>query len=233
MQVQIACNYTACYLGHMLEKAYLSNLCAAWPIERQQAVLGNRSPVYLDRLSAKAIRNADPKAMRERAAMLMPTSRQEPERIVVASFRCLAASWQDFAAVIAAAAARNATLHALDTGVTIEPHAAGQLVADEIAAFGRAVRRGGKGRKPEEIAEDRRKDTLRRIDLIRDDWRKPEPPTPELLARAGVKPGKPMAPATARAHLGSRPAAQHAYQMEQNREAGRRAGATPGRKPKQ
>jgi hypothetical protein len=216
----------------MLEKAYLSNLCAAWPIERQQAVLGERNRVYLDKLSAKAIRNGDTKAMKERAAMLRPTSRQEPERIVVASFRCLAATWQDFAGVIASAAARNATLHALDTGVTIEPHAAGQLVADEIAAFGRAVRRGGKGRTPEEIAEERRADTLRRIDLIREDWPKPEPSTAELLARAGVKPGKPMAPATARAHLGNRPKVQHAYQMEQNRQAGRDAGATPGRKPK-
>jgi hypothetical protein len=46
----------------------------------------------------------------------------------------------DLAAVIAAAAARCATLHALDTGVTISPDAAGALVADQIAAFGKVVR---------------------------------------------------------------------------------------------
>jgi hypothetical protein len=50
-----------------------------------------------------------------------------------------------------------------------------------------------------------------------------EPSTRELLAMAGPKKGKPMAPATAKAHLGSRRAAQADYEREQNREAGRAA----------
>ena len=216
----------------MIEKAYLSTICAAWPIERQQAALGDRKPVYMDKLGPKAIRNGNPAALVERAAMLKPTSRKLPEQITVASFRCLAFSVVDLAAVIAAAAARCATLHALDTGVTIQPDAAGALVADQIAAFGKVVRRGGQGRTHAEIAEQREADSAERCKLIAPDWPKPTPPTRELLVRAGVKPGKPMARATAIKHLGPRPAAQRAYQNELNREAGRRAGATPGRKPK-
>ena len=207
----------------MVEKAYLSNICAAWPIERQQAALGDRSPVYQDHASAKSIRNSTAAALKERATLLAPTSRQTPEQITVASFRCLALSWQDFAAVIAAAFGRRATLHALDTGETISPDASPAVVAEAIAAFGRVVRRGGKGRTKQEIAAETRVETLRRIELIRADWPKPEPSTRELLALAGVKPGRPMAPSTAREHLGRRPEVQAAYQRELNREAGRAA----------
>ncbi len=209
----------------MIKKAYLSNICAAWPIERQQAVLGNRSPVYQDILPARAIKNCNASGMTDRSAMLAPTSRQIPERITVATFRCLAFSVQDFAGVIVKASTRGAVLHALDTGQTIAPDAPPAVIAEAIAAFGRVVRRGGKGRTKEELAAETLADTKRRAALIADDWPKSsrEHPTSALLMRAGPRKGVPMSPEIARRELGRRPDRQRAYQTEINREAGRSA----------
>jgi hypothetical protein len=216
----------------MIEKAYFSNISAAWPMNRQQALVGQHERTYADKLGPTAIRRQQADALKERASLLRPTSRREGERIVFASWAVLAFDAQDLGGVIKAAAARQATLHAVHENETIEPTEAGELVAEVITRFSRRVRSGSRGRTRKEIAAEIEEATKARCALIAEDWPKRERSTPELLALAGVKPGKPMAYATACLYLGKRPKAQREYEIAANREAGRRAGKPPGRKPK-
>ena len=234
MQMQIS--YTVC----MIVKFYTSNLCSVWPAERQERLLSEWlaanpcEPVrYDDKIGPKARRTSSVAALKERANLLRPTSRKDGELIVLPSWRAFAFGGTDLAAAIAAAGARRAALLVLDRGVRIEPDATGQAVAAEIAEFGRMVRNRVTGRTKAEIAEEVMAETQARAEIIKPFWKLPSKdyPTPKLLAMAG-KNGKPMAPKTARDLLGRRPEVQHAYEIEQNREAGRRAGANPGRKPK-
>ena len=206
--------------------SYLSTIHPAWSLERQRAAIGaDGGTEYVDEVSTAARKRRDPAVLKARADLLRPSSRQTASKICicVASPSCLAFSPDDLSATLAAAADRHATVRFADTGIEIAPRPETMLVDTVARQFSVALRRRGLHRPHAEIAEERRKDTLRRIDLIRADWPKPEPSTAELLARAGVKSGKPMAPATAREHLGPRPAAQRAYQLERNREAGRAA----------
>jgi hypothetical protein len=218
----------------MIVRTYLSNISRRWPIEKQRALLGKRTPEYLDDLRPAALKRRNAKDLKERAQLLRPTSRTDGEIIEVASFQVLAWSHKDFCEVIAAASARRATLRALDTGHEVAPHPAAEAVAREVQEFIRIVQARGLGRSPAEIAEERRADTVRRIGLIAADWPKPsaEVSTKALLERAGIKPGKPMAAATARRLLGPRDEAQRTYAIKAAQAAGRAAGATSGRKPK-
>ena len=216
----------------MIEKAYFSNISAAWPMNRQEALVGQHERTYADKLGKTAIRRQQVAALKERASMLRPTSRRDPERIVFASWAVLAFDAQDLGDVIKAAAARQATLHAVHENETVEPTAVGELVAEVITRFSRRVRSGSKGRTRAEIAAETAEASKARCALIAEDWPKKEIATPVLLARAGVRPGKPMAYKTACDYLGKRPKMQREYEIAANREAGRRAGKTPGRKPK-
>jgi hypothetical protein len=241
MQVKIDMQMQICYTMSMHVKFYLSTICpGVWPIDRQERLLaawlaGNPcEPVrYVDEIGPKARRNANGKALTQRANLLRPTTRGVLEMIVLASWRCFAFGGDDLAGAIAAAGARCATLVVLDRGIRIEPNAAGQTVATEIAEFGRMVRHKLTGRTRAEIAEEVRLETEARIELIRPYWPMDakEHPTPKLLAMAGRK-GKAMAYKTAKDHLGPRPVAQRTREIAEAREAGRRAGKPPGRKPK-
>ena len=217
----------------MIEKAYFSTMVAAWPIARQQALLGPQERTYTDTISKQAIKARKVGQLKERQSLLRPTSRREPERIVFASWQTIAMDAQDLGDVIKAAAARNATLVAVHEGETIEPHKTGEQVADIITRFSRRVRSGSKGRTKAEIAAETEAETKSRIALIAEDWPRREKSTPILLALAGNKKGKQMAYKTACLYLGKRPEMQREYEIAANRQAGRDAGRTPGRKPKQ
>lgn len=214
----------------MSKRSYVSNLSPAWSVEKQEAMLGNAyGTVFRDILGPKALKDRDVSKMLGRAELLRSTGRNTNETITVASFAVLAWTWQDFGVVITAASGRQATLHALDTGWTLPPHAGPGEVIAALEAFRRvaSVRRMLAGR--DAVAAERKADTERRVALIADDWPKPKRSTPDLLMIAGPRPGVPMAPATARAHLGSRPKMQAAYSLERVREAGRVAGRAKGK----
>lgn len=208
----------------MAKKAYLSTIHPAWSLERQRALLGpDAGTEYVDEFGPVHRKRRDPAVLKDRAALLRPTSRQDADDLIsVAAPSCFAFSPDDFSAALAAAATRGATVRFLDTGTEIPPRPETQLVDQVARQFAVALRRRGLHHTREEIAEQRRKDTLRRIALIADDWPKREHSTQDLLARAGTK-KHPMAPATAKDHLGSRPEMQRNYDRERAREAGRRA----------
>ena len=209
----------------MDQRDYLSNIATAWPLDRQRETLGEQDRAYVDELRPAALKRRDQADLERLAELLRPASRRTPETVRVASFDVLAWTWQDFADVIAAAHRRNATLRALDTGAEIPPDATPDVVAEAIQAFARATRSRGLVKSRPEIAAERKADTLRRIGIIRPFWHLRQPATRELLAMAG-SPKHPMAPGTAKAHLGSRPKVQADYEREQASEPGRAAGRT-------
>ena len=208
----------------MNERAYLSNITPLWPIARQREVLGARQAEYVDELRPAALKRREAADLKQRAVLLAPTARRTGEVIEVAAWACLAWTWQDFADVIAAAHRRHATLRALDTGAEIPPDATPDVVAGAIQAFAKASKGRGVAMTRDEVAAQRKAETLVRIDRIRALWPLPssQHSTKALLALAGYK-KRPMAMATAREHLGRRPEVQRAYQNELNREAGQAA----------
>ena len=205
----------------MHKRAYLSNICRDWPLARQREVLAGIEPVYEDRVGPKGLKDRDERKLTERAVLLRPTSRGEPEQIVVADWPVLAFTWQGFLAVCAQASARNATLVATATGQTIEPHAAVEALAAILPAFAKRVRGRGLRKSRQERAKERAEDAYRRAMLVADDYEKPddEYPLDVLRARAADKDGKPMAPATLVKYLGRRKDAQRAYQAGLKRSA--------------
>lgn len=214
----------------MIERRYFSNISPRWPLEKQRALLGSGQADYVDEIGPAAIKRREPVALKERTDLLRRTSRQTPEVILVAAWPVLAFGWTDFADVIAAAHRRNATLRAVSTGDEIPPDATPDVIAEAIKAFANEARSRGLARSRDELAEIKRQETLRRIEIIRPLWPLRTHATSALLEMAGT--GKhPMAPATAKAHLGSRPKVQADYEREQAREDGRKA-AREARKAK-
>lgn len=169
-----------------------------WPIERQRLALadaGFAGSIYEDSLTRHQLRGRNTAALTARDEMLRPTARQTPELILVASIRVLALSPVDLTAALAAAAARAATVKALDTGLEITPAAGAAEFAAACAAWDKA-RRGdqtrdarGKGHQAMmAAAERRRKEALA---IARPLWGLPsdDMPAEAIAARAGLSVG--------------------------------------------
>ena len=189
---------------------------------RQRELLGEVEREWVDEIKVSSRKRPVPENLPQRAVMLKPIGRERPEVIVVASLACLALSWRDLGDVLVAAAERHATIRALDTGIEIPPSPGAELMNRAMQWFDAAHKRRGLGRTRGDIAAAKIEDTKKRIDLIRHLWPLKTHSTPELLKMAGNE-KHPMAPATAKAHLGSRPEVQANYEREQAREAGRAA----------
>lgn len=145
--------------------------------------------------------------------MLRPTSRKTPETIHAASPVCLALSPTDLGRVLAAAAARNATVVFHDSGLRVPPDAGAAVISEAIQALETAKRSAsGKTGRPgyETSSEKRVDDAKRRVELIREDWAKRDHITADLLARAGHR-GKALSFNTAVKYLGRRALAQKKY----------------------
>jgi hypothetical protein len=179
---------------------------------------------YQDDLKPRALKAHSPADLKERAELLRRTSRRGgAETIYVASLGVLAWVAEDFMASMGAAAARNATVVALDTGRTISPTATAAELAEALSEFLTARRRHqtseGRLAGVEASRKLRMADTAARAALIADDWHGVTAATDDLLLRAGkVRRGSvvPMAWATAVRLLGRRPtpAKMRAAKME-------------------
>ena len=207
------------------ERGYISNMHPGSSIAAQREAMAGVDPIYVDELGPAARRRKDTAALKQRAVLLRPTSRAAGETIKVLGLPVLARGTLDLVDVLAKAAARNATILVMDTGLTLAPGADAATVHQAAADLEKAWRSPGLGKGRELAGERKIADTMRRIELIRADWPKPDAEftTPELLLRAGPRKGVMMAPATAKRHLDSRPEVQRAYAIEQAREAGRAA----------
>lgn len=222
-----------------MKKVYISNISKAWPVDRQEKLIAEKIhewpdvPTYRDDLSAAKRRGQSREAMAERGYLLKPASPRS-EVIAFASWPVLAWDTKDLGECRAAAQERGASLMALDTGVILTPEATAgewQAVVEDFLAKKKSAEVGGGPRIGAAASvKVRTEDTARRIALIKDDWPKPWPPTPELLQRAARerKIGRktvliPMAYSTAAKVLGPRPKAQAAFQASLARaEANRR-----------
>lgn len=211
----------------MKRKTYSSNILRHWPIEAQRAELAKLpKPVeaYEDVLKPRALKAHSPADLKERAELLRRTGRKGgAEEISVACLGVLAWVAEDFMAAMGAAAARNATIVALDTARTISPTATAVELAEALSEFLTARRRhqtsGGRLAGVEASRKLRMADTAARAALIADDWHGVTAATDDLLARAGkMRRGRlvPMAWSTAVRLLGRRPtpAKMRAAKME-------------------
>ena len=229
---QLHCNYILSYNQNMADRGYISNLHPAYTVAAQREVLAGITTLYVDELGPAARRRKDPADLKQRALMLRPTTRREGETIKIMALCCMARTGLDFLAVLAAAAARNATIVALNSGRTIAPSASPAETLAAAQEVDGLWRRTGLGDARKAAAAAKVADTERRLGLIRDDWPKPDSEftTADLLHRAGSKPKRrgskwvPMAPITARLALGRRPEVQRAYANRLAQEAGRAAG---------
>ena len=107
-------------------RAYIRNGVIEWPVERQRQALtdlGFSGAIYEDTLTRQQLRGRSIVSMKARADMLHSTAQETGELILVSSIRILALSPVDLTAALAAAAARQATVRALDTGLEISPNA--------------------------------------------------------------------------------------------------------------
>lgn len=202
------------------DRSYTANFNKSWPIARQEAVLGVKGVRYQDVLKKAQLDELTPDMLLDRARMLAATSRQEPETIRVASLPCLAINLPDLCKVLVAAGDRPATIVAVADGIEIPPGADFALFERVALAFQRAKRGGGsvEGRVKGWIkaVEKRNADIERRIDLIRDDYKRREHKDADLLMRAG-KDGKPLSRNAAIKHLGKRKDAQKEGDSEQRK----------------
>lgn len=224
----------------MTARAYLSNLSKLWPLERQEALHAERTPgwpddvtVYRDKLGPTLLKAHAPSSLADWANLLRPTSRRpNGETIYLASLAVLAWESEDFMGALAAAAKRHAAVVVLDTGRRIEPDAGAAELAEALSEF-RASRRKeqtGDARKAAAAARvaKQRAELEKRLALIREDWRRRDYSTEELLLRAGRKRKRdkkvtPLSYATA--SLQPRPVAQREYEAGQKRAAARKAKA--------
>jgi hypothetical protein len=183
--------------------------------------------IYKDeKISAVRRQAQDPTALVQRENLLHLTSPTgDSEVIYVASLAVLAWSADDFMACLAAAAARGATIVALDSRRRIEPGARAPELAEAVREFIASKRRpqvGGWLIGAAASVASRNRDIEARLMLIADDWPRDDPPTPELLlragkVRAGMQKATPMAYQTAAKHLGKRPEARRKHQMTDQR----------------
>ena len=180
-----------------MSRVYISNISKLWPVERQREVLANaegtaKLSVYEDKLTRRGLQARTPDLLEERADMLRPTSRKTGETIYVASLAVLAFGAADLVNVLAAAAARRATIEVVADSLTIPPNAPAAVMAEVMAAWERAKRRalteGGRLAGIRVAAERRRAKTAAALDKVRDDWGKPssEVSTAALIERSGL-----------------------------------------------
>ncbi len=210
----------------MVIKVYVSNISPGpWPRERQLEVLGDvwsDTSGYEDKISGvgrKARRVSD---LKDRAAMLAAFRSGEGDELHVASLACLCFDDRDFLTVVAATDKAGVTIIDRQSGLRLEPKTRPWKLAEARDAMD-ISRRGDLTKDARKrAAEMRLARTLERIALIRPYWHLKEHSTKALLKMAGER-GHPMAPQTARDHLGKRPQRQRDYENEQAREAGRRA----------
>lgn len=195
----------------MQSRAYIRNGVTGWPPEKQEALLreaGFEGPIYRDELGRRDMRGANASALKERATMLAPTPRTDPETILVASIRCFALNPVDLTAALAAAVARNATVRALDTGIEVGPGAGLAEIAQAAQAFDKARKgeqtREGRARGNAVAAERARQRTAPKIAEARKLWGLPSDTisTDEISKRVG------LSLRTLYLHLGRRGAAQ-------------------------
>jgi hypothetical protein len=212
-------------------KVYRSNIAKSWSIERQAAVLSERlaglkvAASYEDILSPAKLKARHPGDLHERNdAALRRTGRRvnHGEELHVASLACLAWDAVDLAGALAAASARNATVVAADAGLEIPPGYGPDMAVRIAEAFRDAKLRNqthpGRSMGYQIAATLRREETAARIEKIRPFWHLRSPSTAELLRVAAGRDGTPMAPATAKTHLGSRKKAQQNYERKLARE---------------
>src|SRR5579859_2512573 len=123
----------------MKRKIYLSNILRQWTLDAQRkALAGVPPPVerYEDVLKPRALKAHSPADLTERAELLRRTSRRRgAETIYVASLGVLAWQAEDFMACLGGAAARHATIEALDTGRKIPPTATAKELAEALSEF--------------------------------------------------------------------------------------------------
>jgi hypothetical protein len=214
-----------------MPKAYLSNICPTWPIDRQRTLLGTRPSEYVDDLKAATLGrlrlpNAEPnKILAQRNMLLRPSSRGDQEVCEVASFLCIAINTADFLDVVARASARGMSLLALDTGRQITAGPGAAELAREVPFFQAALRGRHAQRSREGFNRAREDEARGRAEKLRDRWHLPSDVAPldALLMEAGSRTGVPMARVTAEKYLGRRVLAQKEYALRQRQEAGRRA----------
>lgn len=202
---------------------YLSNLAAAWPVERQRELLAAhvpgwpKVPTYSDLLSPVQRKAHSLASLTGRRDML----RRAANEIVVAALPCL--GWdqvEDFLQCLAAIQARGATLVALDTGRRTAPDASPDEIAEAAREFvkGRRASRGGPA--GSQVSAERREAEANDAAMrIKDRWRLPtkDYPTDELLAEAKICRN------TANKYLRPRPEAQRLYRESlAERDRGRR-----------
>lgn len=214
----------------MKRKKYVSNILRQWTVEAQREALADvPGPVegYEDVLAPRTLKAHSPADLKERAELLRKTGRRRgDETIYVASLGVLAWVAEDFMACMAAAAARNATIYALDTGRSIPPTATAKELAEALSEFLASRRRhqttGGRLAGVNASRALRMEDAQKRKALIEADWHGTEVPTSVLLDRAGKeRRGRwvPMAWATAVRLMGRRPTTEQFRKAEAKRKA--------------
>lgn len=199
-----------------MSRIYLSDIHAEWPFARQEAELDAKLPgwrdgaVYRDVVKRMGRKHKAVSALTDRAVMLQPTRRRTGETVTVAALPVLAWTARDMLDVLAALAARRATLASLNCGTTVPPDATPAQIQAAIEAFERAYRRKGDAHKSGgQVSGERRAAAAKAAcEAMRPYWGLPsaEYPTKDLLARHGVS--RP----TAIAYLGPRLEAQRAHE---------------------
>lgn len=195
-------------------RAYLSNISPLWPVERQEAMLPPGAQQFRDILDARDRYAHQPDRLEQRAAMLRPTRRKGGE-IVVASLAVLDWTAEGLMSCLTLIMQRGATLRVLDVGLTIAPDSGPAVLHQAAQAFAAsrkrdaATERGGRGGAVS--AAKRAADTKAKAETIRDDWKRDEFRTQDLLERAGVSRN------SAILYLGKRSAAQRIHQASLKR----------------
>lgn len=209
-------------------RTYISNLSKLWPEAEQRRIIreavervqpGAKPPEYRDWLSRRGLQARTPDLLEERADMLRLTSRRSTETIIVAALGCLAVSAADLTAVIAAAAARRATIEVAADGLTIPPDPPAALMAAVMAVWEKRRRQGlherGRMAGQKAAVAKRNAETQAALDKVRDDWPKPskEVSGRTLVERSG------LTMKTLIAHLGPRRDAQRDFLRREARQA--------------
>ncbi|MFT9089463.1 MAG: hypothetical protein ABF479_00385 [Gluconacetobacter sp.] len=198
-------------------RLYVRNGVSGLPPERQLQLIesaGYSGAVYCDELSRNDMRARNVAALIQRAEMLRPIRRHASERIVVASLRCLALTAVDLSSVLVAAEKRNATIYAVDIGISFSPGGNAEAVQAAMLAWEQGRRIGQTQAAREKaavvypkIAGERRD---RSLQIARPLWSLPtaEITGAEIAKRAG------LSVASLITHLGPRRKAQKARERK-------------------
>jgi len=213
----------------MTARIYISNICPAWPIERQQAAIAAELPdwsgarVFRDDLDPKQRQAHRDTSLVERGNMLRRAGRPRGGEAIYAVAACLAWTEAGLLDALAQAAQRGATVHLVDAGVTLAPSENGASLRKALAAFAASRRRQAEeqhGRRGGTASGQRRWDAAEaKAQIIKARWGDPTWRTDDLCREAG------LTYLTAKRHLGSRPIALAATAAAQKRAAKRQAKA--------